>query len=141
MLKFQEYTPYGVNPRKGDKIAPTVHRFYQGDTVKFKLNAEFDDGTKLTDGDKAVFTLVDRRFKQQPPIWQTTLELGGIKLLKDGVVEVTVPPDIADELRRGSFLFSLRMIRDMGIVNETVQEGTLLIEYGADAPTPTVGYK
>ena len=132
------YDPYGVNPKKG-LIQDTIYRFYQGDTLELRLKAAYKDDTAVDTSDTLEFTLVNKRYDHEV-IW-TGDNTKGVAVLKPGVVDVTVPPEIADKLRRGSFMFSLRASKELGVPTETVATGTILIEYGADAPTPTVGYK
>ena len=138
-MAIKNFDPYGVNPKSGT-IQDTMHTFYQGDTLRFKLTAEFPDGTKANESSAILFTLVDKRY-DHGVIWSAKVSDGGVTLLKDGVVEIAIPKEISDKLRRGSFLFSLRISKNMNTDIHTTQSGTLLIEYGADAPTPTVGYK
>ena len=133
------HDPYGVNPKKGD-VQKTMHEFYQGDTITFKIPAVFADGTKATENTDTMFTLVDKRFHHTPIIWQGRVG-NGLTYPIDGVVEVVVPKSISDVLRRGSFLYSLRISTSLDTITHTAEEGSILIEYGADAPNPTLGYR
>lgn len=133
------YDPYGVNPQSGD-IKKNVHEFYQGDSIILKIAAKVSNEDPVTEENAdATFTLVDKRFSIDP-IWTGTWG-DGITLLKDGVVEVRVPDRISKDLRRGSFLYSLTLLEKPIKISTLVEEGTLLIEFGADAPNIDLAYK
>jgi len=133
------YDPYGVNPKAG-KNKDTMHEFFQGDTIAFEIPSVFRDGEKAKSSTTTIFTLVDKRYHHDPVIWTGTVG-DGLTYLADGVVKVTIPKAISDVLRRGSFLYSLRVSKSLGTPTYTTEEGSILIEYGADAPNPTLGYR
>lgn len=132
------YDPYGVSPQFGS-VQRDVHNAWQGDTVKLPFDVSMPDGTEATrDNCVITFTLKDKRFFHDA-LWTGSLE-DGIEFTRPGAVMVHIPERITALLRRGAYLYSLSIQTKMLDERKLLAEGTLQIEYPADAPNPSVFY-
>jgi len=135
--------PVGVPPKSGP-IHKRIHSIYQGDLLSIKTAACFPDGTVATpDNSRLRFTLVDDRYCQDScntfytAEWKNNIE----PINTCGGVEIKVPQVVTSTLRRGSFKYSLTLSDNLGQNRITLEDGTIMVEYAADAPAPNAYYR
>lgn len=82
---------------------------------------------------------IDRRMTKLETCrrWGTGIEETDVP----GTVTITFPEDLTKRLRRGPFLYSVDVADPIGNNRHTCEEGTVLVEYAANAPIPDVPYR
>ena len=136
---MSELDPFGVNPKQG-AIQAVTRRFYQGESISFDIPALLASGTPVTaDNATAAFTLKDNQFFLDD-LWSADL-VEGLSVPAPGVIRVTIPNEVSDLFRRGSFSYTLFVTDKATRKVKLVEEGTLLIEYAAGSPNPDLAYK
>ena len=87
---------------------------------------------------------VDQYLGPQPSglIWVGTWHEGIETTSTPGQLKVTLPQWVMDFLRRGAYIYSLDIAElELAEHRQTLMEGTIQIEYGANAPHPDVPYR
>jgi hypothetical protein len=120
-----------------------VWQVQSGDQNMLTVRLTLRDGiTPVTPGNSLVtFTLAETQFNPQP-IW-TGDWLDGI-VQKDeasGVVEITIPNRIMDRLRRGGYVFAVRVSDRLKNGTYTAFTGSMLVEYAVGGPQHDIPYK
>jgi hypothetical protein len=114
---------------------------YQGDLEIIVSDLCLVDGEIATvENSKVTFTLKDERFTRAV-IWEGGWETGIEETDVPGTVTIKLPETITGALRRGPFLFSVDVADKLGNNRHTCEEGTILVEYAANAPIPDVPYR
>ena len=135
------YDPLGIAVKTGN-VYKNVHNVFQGDLLEIDTVAFLRDGTTPATPENSIitFTIVDDRFRI------THLSTGvwgdGAEQLNDiGGVRLTVPETLTGTMRRGGFMYTVTITDILGTGRQTIEEGTIQVEYGADAPLPDVPYR
>lgn len=134
------YDPFGVN-KPPTECRTNIHRMFQGDEEIIISNLCLVDGQVATPSNSYVtFTLKDQRFAREI-IWEGHWQTGVEETDVPGTVSINIPQDITGALRRGSFLYAMDVANTTQSDRHTCEEGTILVEYGANAPIPDVPYR
>lgn len=132
------YAPMGISPKRGENIK-NVKYAYQGDTIRLYSCPPLINGEPATDENSRInFKLVDDRFCRTPLFeaeWNDNLNA------TDQGLEIVIPKTVTCNLRRGTFLYALTISDTLGDNCLTYEEGSILIEYGANAPNPDIPYR
>lgn len=132
--------PPGCNPLKGNVGTPVV-RVVSGDTWTVDADIVSADGGPASPGNSNVeFVLAENQFS--PPIW-TGVWVNGV--LPDpnrpGLAHVRIPIDITKSLRRGSYMFSMRVSDRMRSSYSTQLAGYFLVEYMPTSDHRSIPYR
>ena len=134
-----KYDPYGVNEHRrivGDKL----HRLYQGETLTLYFFLPYHIGT--FNPAELRFTIIDQRFETEELFSADTDHFKEVPTPEEQIkFKVTVPADVTQYFRRGSFLYSTEFRAILGKERTVLEEGSLLVEYQAGAPDPDIPYK
>lgn len=134
-MQYQD--PYGLNP-PDSPIADKVVRIYQSDNTVITRRPEGPDGQICTPENCCLeFTVVNRRFNTE--VLYTCDWTLGIKPGPQGAVEISIPSRNS-RFARGSLLYSLTWYNILRSERRVLEEGSILIEYSADAPSPDIPY-
>jgi hypothetical protein len=134
---FVEPRPIGVT-QPDDSDRRSITRVTGGDTIVIHTRAKLLDGKDATPENSLMqFVLYDQRFDESA-IWSGAWRRG-VELV-DGIVEIKIPDDIADTLRRGSYLYSLFVTDLLGNNRRTVIVAYLLVEYQPTSPHHNIPY-
>lgn len=136
--------PLGVNPLKDEDRQP-IMKIVSGDSmvVGTKLSIVIDNTEvpATPDNSTVEFKLAENQFADT--LWTGTWNDGVEQThgCLPGMVEVTVPRRIADDLRRGSYSFSI-VVSTKTRMNPTTQlRGTILVEYAPTSPINEIPYR
>ena len=136
--------PLGVNPLKDEDRQP-IMKIVSGDrmVVGTKLSIVIDNTEvpATPDNSTVEFKLAENQFTDT--LWTGTWNDGVEQThgCLTGMVEVTVPKRIADDLRRGSYSFSI-VVSTKTRMNPTTQlRGTILVEYAPTSPINEIPYR
>jgi hypothetical protein len=138
-MEMNYTSPYGLNPPPSP-VASVTETLYQGD--RLELRRRLID--PITQEPCSVehcfleFTVVDRRFETEQLFKADWTK--GITMNPDGVVSIIMPTEATSKLRRGSYLYSITWWSRLKDSRKVLEEGTLLVEYSADAQDPEVPY-
>ena len=136
---FVNPDPIGVNPPTDGDRRP-IYNAYVGDEITLRTQVVLGDGTPATPENSILaFILTDQRF-EPCEIWAGSWR-NGAELLDSGLVEVKIPREVSETLRRGSFLFGMTVEDLHGNARRTVMAGSLLVEYAPTAPHHDIPYK
>lgn len=134
-MQYQD--PYGLNP-PDSPIADKVVRIYQSDNTVITRRPEGPDGQPCTpDNCWLEFTVVNRRFNTE--VLYSADWVLGIKAGPRGAVEISIPSRNS-RFERGSLLYSLTWYNILRSERRVLEEGSIMIEYSADAPSPDIPY-
>ena len=140
MFVKDKLRPPGCNPLSDEDRMPVV-KVVSGDT--WTISAELfaaNGGPAAPDNSHVEFVLSENQFS--PPIW-TGEWMSGI--LPDenrpGLVHVNIPRDITKTLRRGSYMFSMRVSDRMRYSFSTQLEGYFLVEYMPTSDQHSIPYR
>ena len=134
------YDPFGVN-HPTPTCRRNIKKLYQGDLEIIISELCLMDGEVATpDNSKVTFVLKDERFTRAV-IWEGGWGTGIDATDVPGTVRVKLPEDLTGRLRRGPFLYSVDVADTLGNNRHTCEEGSILVEYGANAPIPDVPYR
>lgn len=132
------YAPMGISPKRGENIK-NVRYVYQGDTLFLYSCPPLINGEPATpENSRIAFRLVDDRFCTTPLFeaeWNDNLTA------TENGIEIKIPKTVTCNLRRGTFLYSLTISDLLGDNCLTYEEGSILVEYGANAPNPDIPYR
>lgn len=137
---------FGSNPPAANSAGPLAPRnvitFYQGDRVALGKSIPTINGVVATPANSDLrFTLVDERFFGEA-LWVGTWADGIEPTNNAGGILIEVPHELTSRLRRGAYLYSLSLSDKIATnTRETFEEGTICIEYSANAPLPNVPYR
>lgn len=140
MFVKDKLRPPGCNPLSDEDRMPVV-KVVSGDT--WTISAELfaaNGGPAAPDNSHVEFVLAENQFS--PPIW-TGEWLSGV--LPDenrpGLVHVNIPRDVTKTLRRGSYMFSMRVSDRMRYSFSTQLEGYFLVEYMPTSDQHSIPYR
>lgn len=135
---FVNPAPIGVNPPFNSDRRP-IYRGYVGDDIVLSTKVMLDSSTAATpDNSILYFELQDQRFETDV-VWSAQWRTG-IEPVSQGIIEIKIPQAVSDTLRRGSYLFSLRVQNIHSNRTRTVMTGSLLMEYAATSPHHDIPY-
>lgn len=132
--------PPGCNPLRNEDRMPVL-KVISGDTWVVDAGLVAADGGPASPKNSRVeFVLAENQFS--PPI--CTLEwMSGIVPDKNipGLVHVRIPRDVTKTLRRGSYMFSIRVSDPMRFVYNTQLKGNFLVEYMPTSDQHSIPYR
>lgn len=133
--------PVGVTPPDDGDRKP-VRKVVAGDSLTIATHVTLADGvTPATpENSRLEFALVDQRFSRAA-VWTGRWHDGIEEDGEAGRVAVKVPDDVTATLRRGAFLYSLRVADKLGNNAHTPVSGSLLVEYEPTSPIHAIPYK
>jgi len=130
--------PYGLNTPPSP-IADTTISIMQGDPVTIVRDIyNFDNQPCTPDNCNIVFMIVDKRFETEQ-IYRADWAKG-VTRLANGKIAIEVPTSETRYFRRGALLYSITVYDKLKARRQVREEGTIMIEYSADAPYPSVPY-
>lgn len=132
--------PPGVNRMDG-KCRMPVLRVVSGDTWTVDAHAVTPCGCNADPSNSVVeFVLSENQFS--PPLWTGTWMSG---ILPDenrkGLVHVEIPRELTKALRRGSYMFSMRVSDRLGHEFRTILSGNFLVEYMPTSDQRSIPYR
>ena len=132
--------PPGCNPLKDEDRMP-IMRLISGDSCQIDFTLWAASGAPASPQNSQVeFVLAENQFS--PPLWKGEWAHG---VLPDenrpGLAHVTIPRDITKALRRGSYMFSIRVSDMMGWEFQTQGKGFLLVEYAPTSDQHSIPYR
>ena len=139
-LKNKLPTPPGCNPLNDEDRMPVI-RAVSGDTWTVDADLVAPDGGPASPKNSHVeFVLTENQFS--PPMW-TGEWVNGV--LPDenrpGLVHVKIPREFTKTLRRGSYMFSLRVSDKMKYSFDTQLVGYFLVEYMPTSDQRSIPYR
>ena len=132
--------PPGCTPLRNEDRLPIV-KVVSGDT--WRLSAELvaaDGGPASPDNSYVEFVLSENQFS--PPLW-TGEWINGIlpDSNKPGLVHIKIPQEFTKTLRRGSYMFSLRVADKTKFSFDTQLVGNFLVEYMPTSDQRSIPYR
>lgn len=135
--------PVGTTPPLLEDRIP-LWRAVSGDQLWLTTQVNLADSTPATPvNSRLKFALSETRF-HFVPIWVAEWNSGIAEVNaqeQPGLVKIKIPANIASELRRGVYSFSLAVSDAFGNNTATVLIGNLLIEYEPTSPEHDIPYK
>ena len=134
------HNPPGCNPLREEDRIPVL-KVVSGDTwiVDAALIAA-DGGPASPKNSHVEFVLAENQFS--PAIWTGTWESGIIPdENRAGLVHVKIPRDVTKALRRGSYMFSMRVSDMMRYAFNTQLKGNFLVEYMPTSDQHSIPYR
>ena len=132
--------PPGVNPVRNEDRMPVV-KVVSGDT--WSVDAELvaaDCGPASPENSYVEFVLSENQFS--PPIWTGEWMSGVIPdANRPGLVHVKIPREVTKALRRGSYMFSMRVSDRMMYSFSTQLKGNFLVEYMPTSDQHSIPYR
>ena len=132
--------PPGVNPVRNEDRMPVV-KVVSGDT--WSVDAELvaaDCGPASPENSYIEFVLSENQFS--PPIWTGEWMSGVLPdANRKGLVHVRIPREITRTLRRGSYMFSMRVGDRMRYSCSTQLDGNFLVEYMPTSDQHSIPYR
>lgn len=139
-VKGMKPVPPGVNPLRSEDRMPVL-KVVSGDTwiVDARLVAA-DGGPASPKNSHVEFVLAENQFS--PPIW-TGEWMSGVYPDEHhaGLVHVKIPREVTKALRRGSYMFSLRVSDRMRYAYDTQLKGNFLVEYMPTSDQHSIPYR
>lgn len=132
--------PPGCTPLRDDDRMPVL-RVVSGDTWTVDAEIASASGAPATPRNSVVeFVVAENQFS--PPIW-TGGWVNGVLPDKNvpWLVHVRIPRDVTKTLRRGSYMFSLRVGDVMGYEFSTQLNGHFLVEYAPTSDQHSIPYR
>ena len=132
--------PPGCSPlRDGDRMP--VLKAVSGDTWVVDAELCAADGGPASPGNSYVeFVLAENQFS--PPIWTGTWMSGVLPdANRAGLVHVMIPRVVTKALRRGSYMFSMRVSDRMKYFFDTQLKGNFLVEYMPTSDQHSIPYR
>jgi len=121
-----------------------IWRVNGGDSMILTTQVLAPNGDPATSANSRLnFVLRQTRFCPDPPFWVAGWDTGvtAVTGTQPGVVKITIPDDISDSLRRGSYHFSMAVSDRFGKNTYTALEGYLLVEYMPSSPQHDIPYR
>lgn len=140
MFIKQKPMPPGCNPPSKEDRMP-VAQVISGDTWEISAALVAADGGPASPENSHVeFVLSENQFS--PPLW-TGLWNAGILPYENrpGFVRVKIPQDFTKKLRRGSYMFSIRVSDRMRHAFNTQAKGYFLVEYMPTSDQHSIPYR
>ena len=146
--------PAGINTPpvnglpSGVQVAPApipkqfVWQVFSGDQNTLTAKLTLRDGvTPVTpDNSFVTFNLAETQFDEHT-IWVGDWASGiVVKVPNSGVVDITIPSRIMNRLRRGSYMFTIRISDKLGNGSYTALNGGMLVEYTVGGPQHSIPY-
>ena len=139
-VKGMKPVPPGVNPLRSEDRMPVL-KVVSGDTwiVDARLVAA-DCGPASPKNSHVEFVLSENQFS--PPIW-TGEWMSGVYPDEHhaGLVHVKIPREVTKALRRGSYMFSIRVSDRMRYAYDTQLSGNFLVEYMPTSDQHSIPYR
>lgn len=135
MLPFLP-SPYSSVPKR-DRVITTIC----GDDVAFTVIANIYGEPANPDNSIVRASLSDTKFSPLP-WWQGGWHCGA-ELISNGtvgLVKITIPHSVSDNLRQGSYSLSVSVSDKLGCTSTTVATGSLNVEYSGTSPHKSVPY-
>lgn len=132
--------PPGCNPLRQEDRMPIL-RVVSGDTWVVDAELVAPDGGPASPGNCCVeFVLSENQFS--PPMW-TGKWMSGIvpDENRHGLVHVKIPREITRTIRRGSYMFSMRVSDMMHYEYSTQLAGNFLVEYLPTSDQHSIPYR
>ena len=139
--------PHSVNPGPpgctplDDNDRKPILKVVSGDTWIVSAELVAADGGPASPRNSIVeFVLSENQFS--PPLW-TGVWINGVMqdTHRSGLVHVLVPREITKALRRGSYMFSIRVSDMMGFSYDTQLVGYFLVEYMPSSDQRSIPYR
>ena len=136
--------PIGVTPPIAEDAMP-LWRAESGDKLTLQSPIKLLDGTTPATPANSIltFVLAENRF-DQIALWTGTWH-NGIREVDPqnhpGLIEVFIPPEIGNRLRRGVYNFSMNVTDRLGQNPYVTLIGSLLVEYEPSSPEHNIPYK
>ena len=134
------HNPPGCNPLRDEDRMPVL-KVVSGDTwvVDAELYAA-DGGPASPKNSHVEFVLAENQFS--PPLWTGTWINGVLPdRNRPGLVHVRIPRDVTKALRRGSYMFSMRVSDLMKFAFDTQLKGNFLVEYMPTSDQHSIPYR
>ena len=138
IVNYTDNQLYPLSP--SDRICPVINA-YNGDSISIKARCTVKDQPVNYANSSLTFVLLDQRFSLSE-LWRGTWR-DGIENVDGhlGLVSVDIPARICSSLRRGSYIFSLKVSDKLGESVYTAFEGTLNIEYSPTSDIRDIPYQ
>ena len=132
--------PPGCNPLRDEDRMPLL-KVVAGDTWIVDADLVAADGGPASPANSHVeFVLAENQFSE--PIWKAGWLTG---VLPDanmpGLVHVEIPRSVTKSLRRGSYMFSMRVADSMKYSYSTQLSGNFLVEYMPTSEQHSIPYR
>lgn len=140
-VKPHNDNPPGVMPLRDEDRKNQIVKAIVGDTVVIETTIMSVEGHPADPSNSQVeVVLAENQFGD--PIW-TGRWWNGVKpdAVRSGLVRVEIPRDITKALRRGSYMFSIRVNGLLGFVFNTQVYGYLLMEYMPTSENHSIPYR
>lgn len=138
--KLRDLVPPGCNLLNDEDRMPVL-RVVSGDT--WTVDAELvsaDGGPASPDNSHVEFVLAENQFS--PPIWTGEWVNGVLPdANRPGLVHVRIPMGITKSLRRGSYMFSMRVSDRLRSAYNTQLAGYFLVEYMPTSDHRSIPYR
>lgn len=133
-------SPPGCNPLNDEDRMPVL-RVVSGDTWTVDADLVAPDGGPASPNNCHVdFVLSENQFS--PPMWKGEWFSGVLPdRFRPGLVHVTIPHDFTKTIRRGSYMFSLRVSDRMRYSYDTQLAGNFLVEYMPTSDHGSIPYR
>ena len=140
MFVKDKVSPPGVNPLRKDDRMPVV-KVISGDSWHIEAHLVAADGGPASPENSFVeFVLSENQFS--PPLWTGTWFAG---ILPDknrrGLVHVEIPREKTKAMRRGSYMFSMRVADRLKYSFSTQLVGNFLVEYMPTSDQHSIPYR
>lgn len=140
MFLKNKISPPGCNPLNDEDRMPVV-KVVSGDTWTVDADIYAADGGPASPRNSNVeFVLSENQFS--PPIW-TGVWVNGVVPDENipGLVHVNIPREVTKALRRGSYMFSMRVSDLMRYAFDTQLVGNFLVEYMPTSDQHSIPYR
>lgn len=133
-------SPPGCNPLNDEDRMPVL-RVVSGDTWTVDADLVAPDGGPASPKNCHVdFVLSENQFS--PPMWKGEWFSGILPdMFIDGLVHVKIPRDLTKTLRRGSYMFSMRVSDRLRYAYDTQLAGNFLVEYMPTSEHGSIPYR
>ena len=130
--------PIGINWPDCSQASNPVPIMVNGDDLTFTTKADIG-GVPCTPINSMVrFVLSAQKFSSVP-IWEGDWNDG--VTLENGLIKIKVPDRIANNLRRGSFVYSMTASDQLEEVTKTILTGSFIVDYEPTSPTHDIPYQ
>ena len=132
--------PVGVNIPLASETQP-IRKVQNGERLTFRARASWAAGVPATPHNSILRFVLGVELFDSRPVWTGVWGNGILPVdLSGDMVEVTVPDSVSATLRRGSFIYALRMTDRLGANAKVLVRGSLLVEYDPTSPCHDVPY-
>jgi len=141
-MKINKPMPAGQMPLDDGDRKP-IFRFVSGDTWKISVNLYNPANSSepaTPDNTVATVTVAETQFDKA--LWTGEWYNGIMPDEKrPGLCYIVIPPDVTDSLRRGSYMFSVKVSDKLCSVEATEADGSFLVEYKPTSENHSIPYK